>query len=194
MSQLITRRLSRRATLRLGGTGLIASALGMTARSVPVLAQSATPATLASPETCPSTTEDQNVALIHRWYDEALNTGNLDALDAIVASDVVIVAPDPRPTGLAWVLLIFSGIELVTTQRESGRVRRLLKSGWHGYLLDVAPSLCYLGVIVLAVGALLGHAQLLVNRWVIGLNVTLLGTATANAWDLLIAAGKAQHD
>lgn len=110
----------------------------------------------------------------------------------LVLVPLVIVAPAPDPRGLGWALLIFSGIELVNTQRETGRVRRLLRTGWRGYLLDLAPSICYLGVMVLAAGALLGHHRLLTDTWMIPLVATLLGTATGNAWDLMLRAGAAQ--
>lgn len=112
----------------------------------------------------------------------------------LVLMPLILVAPDPHPAGLAWPLLIFSLVELVSTQRETGRVRRLLGGGWRGYLLDLAPSLCYLGVIALAGGALLGHTRLLTDPWMIPLVATLLGTATGNAWDLLLAVGAAQTE
>lgn len=112
----------------------------------------------------------------------------------LVLVPLTIVAPDPDPFWLAWPLLILSGFELVSTQRETGRVRRLLRTGWRGYLLDLAPSLCYLGVIALAAGTLLGQARLLTDPWMIPLVATLLGTATGNAWDLLLSVGAAQTE
>lgn len=44
----------------------------------------------------------------------------------LVLMPLILVAPDPHPAGLAWPLLIFSLVALVSTQRETGRVRRLL--------------------------------------------------------------------
>lgn len=110
----------------------------------------------------------------------------------LVLVPLILVAPDPDPAGIGWALLIFSAVELVNTQRETGRVRRLLRTGWRGYLLDLAPSVCYLGMVVLAGGAIIGHTELLTNIWMIPLVATLLGTATGNAWDLMLRAGTVQ--
>jgi len=110
----------------------------------------------------------------------------------LVLISLVIVAPNPDPDSLGWSLLIFSGIELVMTQKESDRARRLLQSGWRGYLLELAPTLCYLGVMVVAGGSILGQTGLLTDGWMIPFVATLLGTATGDAWDLLLAVGTAQ--
>jgi len=111
----------------------------------------------------------------------------------LILISLVIVAPNPDADSLGWSLLIFSGVELVMTQRESDRARRLLRSGWRGYLLELAPTLCYLGVMVVAGGSILGHTGLMTDGWMIPLIATLLGTATGDAWDLLLAVGAAQN-
>lgn len=111
----------------------------------------------------------------------------------LVLVSLIIVAPNPDPTSSGWALLIFSAVELVNTQRETGRARRLLRTGWRGYLLDLVPSVfCYVGMMVLAGAAILGHAQLVTDGWMIPLVATFLGTATGNAWDLMLRAGVVQ--
>jgi steroid delta-isomerase-like uncharacterized protein len=48
-----------------------------------------TTASQATPESCPVTTEDENIAIARVWHEEAINEGNLAALDDILAPDVV---------------------------------------------------------------------------------------------------------
>ena len=49
----------------------------------------ATPATSgaqsATPDACPSTTEEENIALVSRWYEDVYNQGNLDAVDELLS-------------------------------------------------------------------------------------------------------------
>jgi predicted ester cyclase len=49
--------------------------------SAPIIAQEATPSS------CPATTEDENIALVRRWYDEVWNQGDLDRIAEILADD-----------------------------------------------------------------------------------------------------------
>ena len=51
-------------------------------------AQGATPASDAT-AACPSTTPEENVALVQRWYEEVLNQHDLDVIDDILAEDYV---------------------------------------------------------------------------------------------------------
>jgi steroid delta-isomerase-like uncharacterized protein len=56
----------------------------------------ATPGVLATPAPavtspvgeCPATTEEENEALVRRWYDEVWTQGNLDNLDELIAPDL----------------------------------------------------------------------------------------------------------
>ena len=109
----------------------------------------------------------------------------------LVLIALVALMPDLDPEGLAWPFLIFSLIELVNTQREVGRARRLLGSGWRGYLLELAPTLCYLGVAAAAAAALLGSEGWLTSGWMVAIVATLLGSSTGNAWELLLRAATA---
>lgn len=111
----------------------------------------------------------------------------------LILISLVIVGPNADADSLGWFLLIYSAIQLVMTQKESDRARRLLREGWRGYLLELGPTLCYLGVIVVAIGAILGHTTMLTDDWMLPLVATLLGTATGNAWDLLLSVGATQN-
>ena len=77
---------SRRSVLRAIGVGGLAGILGaagaMTARRA--LAQEATPAA-----ECPAGTPEENVAVVRRFFEEGVNTGNLANFDAVVAPDIV---------------------------------------------------------------------------------------------------------
>jgi len=101
LTKLLTEKLSRRAALRTTGVGL---AVGLTGVStLRALAQDATPAA-KSADGCAATTETDNLAIVMRWYDEALNQGKLDVIDEIVAADadhdapVFPDSPDPEQT------------------------------------------------------------------------------------------------
>jgi steroid delta-isomerase-like uncharacterized protein len=52
------------------------------------LAQGSTPASGVA-AACLNTTQDENMALVRRWYEEVLNQGDLDAIDDILADDYV---------------------------------------------------------------------------------------------------------
>ncbi len=43
----------------------------------------------ATPDACPTTTEEENVAIAAVWHEEAINNGNLAALEEVLAPDVV---------------------------------------------------------------------------------------------------------
>jgi steroid delta-isomerase-like uncharacterized protein len=62
----------------------LALPLGLSSTS---LAHQATPD--ASPAACPATTEDENVEIARVFHEEAINAGNLDALQDILHPDVV---------------------------------------------------------------------------------------------------------
>jgi predicted ester cyclase len=41
----------------------------------------------STPEACPATTEEENIALVSRWYEEVYNQGNLYAVDELLSDD-----------------------------------------------------------------------------------------------------------
>jgi steroid delta-isomerase-like uncharacterized protein len=43
----------------------------------------------ATPAACPATTEEENVAIASIWHEEAINAHNLEALEEVLAPDVV---------------------------------------------------------------------------------------------------------
>ena len=45
------------------------------------------PTASAAQPACPATTPSENGALVHRWFDEAWNLGNVDALDELLSAD-----------------------------------------------------------------------------------------------------------
>lgn len=106
----------------------------------------------------------------------------------LVLFALMFLIPDQSPAGLAWPLLIFSVVRLVSVQRVVGRVRRATRPGVRGYLLALAPTISYAVVAVMTAGTLLGHEGLLSFEWLIAVVSVLLGSATGNAWDLLIHA------
>lgn len=77
-----TARLTRRSTVKAGAGGLTAAALG--AKHLPAFAQDATPSA-----TCPETTPEENMALVRRFLEEALNGQQLDLLDELLTDDYV---------------------------------------------------------------------------------------------------------
>lgn len=63
----------------------LASVVALASNAIRVAgAQEATP--LAE---CPTTTEDENETISRRWHEDVINQGDLDALDEILAPDVV---------------------------------------------------------------------------------------------------------
>src|SRR5215204_6823451 len=54
----------------------------------PTLAQGATPASGATAD-CPTTTPEENEALVRRWYEEVWNQRDMDVVDDILADDYV---------------------------------------------------------------------------------------------------------
>jgi steroid delta-isomerase-like uncharacterized protein len=59
----------------------------MVGQGAALAAQDATPS--ASPDSCPVTTEAENLEIASVWHEEAINNGNLEALRDVVAPDVV---------------------------------------------------------------------------------------------------------
>lgn len=77
--------ISRRRVLRAlgmgGAAGILVGAGGTAVRAA--LAQEATP------EACPDSTPEANTAVVRRFFEEGVNTGNLDVFDAVAVPDVV---------------------------------------------------------------------------------------------------------
>lgn len=67
----------------LAGLWVLLGTLGGSPTPV-VLAQEATPAA-----ECPATTPEANVAVVRRFFEEGVNSGNLDVFDTVAAPDVV---------------------------------------------------------------------------------------------------------
>jgi predicted ester cyclase len=67
---------------------LLASTALLAADRTTTLAQDATPASGAA-AACPTTTPEENIALVRRWYEDVLDQRDLDVVDDILADDYV---------------------------------------------------------------------------------------------------------
>jgi predicted ester cyclase len=122
-------------------------------------AQGATPASDATPASgataaCPSTTPEENVALVQRWYEEVLNQQDLDVIDDILAEDYVRYRagiPFANESGTAddvqWVEMILAEFPDVTFSIEDifadgDKVAvRTITSGTHtGPMVDMGSA------------------------------------------------------
>jgi len=86
----------------------------------PTLAQGATPASGATAD-CPTTTPEENEALVRRWYEEVWNQRDMDVVDDILADDYVRYRagiPFANEAGIAddlqWVEMILAEFPDVT--------------------------------------------------------------------------------
>lgn len=73
-----------RPMLRLVSVAAVLATLLAVGGGAAATAQEASPAA-ATP--CPATSEDENAALVRRWFEEALNRGNTDVVDELLAPD-----------------------------------------------------------------------------------------------------------
>ncbi len=114
------------------------------------LAQDATP--MASPESCPATTPDENQAIVQRYWDEVWNAQNDAALTEVFAADEVhhwgvgdtTIGPAEFLTRIAAFRLAFPDfqIHIEKTIREVDQIVSYYRAtGTHqGEWLGVAPT------------------------------------------------------
>ena len=102
---------------------------------------------------CPSTTEDENVAIARRWHEEAINLDELDVLNEILAPTVVHHAAGgfPDTTGAEGVIAMMSQfppafsdlhytIDFVVVQDDLVVERYTATGTQDGPLGDIPPS------------------------------------------------------
>lgn len=114
------------------------------------LQQMATPA--ATPANCPPGTAEENAAIGRRWTEEALDTHNLDLLDAFVAPDLVHhaglfvdeVGRDALKADLAALLTAFPDArftaDVVVATPDRAAVRWTGRGTHNGPLQSLAPT------------------------------------------------------
>ena len=113
-----------RPMLRLVSVAAVLATLLAVGGGAAATAQEASPAA-ATP--CPATSEDENAALVRRWFEEALNRGNTDVVDELLAPDYLhhqATGPDHvGPAGNKRWLRAFSQSAVIgLPQKDEARV------------------------------------------------------------------------
>jgi predicted ester cyclase len=117
------------------------------------LAQGSTPASDAA-AACPTTTPEENMALVRRWYEDVLNQGDLDAIDDILAADYVRYRagiPFANESGTAddeqWVEMILAefpdvafSIEDIFADGDKVAVRTITSGTQMGPMVDMGNA------------------------------------------------------
>ncbi|MDQ3656836.1 MAG: ester cyclase [Chloroflexota bacterium] len=149
LAGIIGRDASRRGVAKMTAGALLGSAVAARTSSTPARAQDATP---ASDDTCPMTSEDENIALVQRYWDEVWTAGGDAAIADVFTDDELhhwgvggpTVGPDAFAERLVLFLEAFPDFAIRVDQAVADGnivVTRYTATGTHeGDWLGVAPT------------------------------------------------------
>jgi hypothetical protein len=113
----------------------------------------------------------------------------VDSFIFVLLIAITLLIPDQNSLGVGIPLLIMSAIgilnlvaQTITAIRNRNHLLGLSYLLWR----FLFPLCAFVGLMVIAVSVLNGGKHVL--YWLIAVNITLLATASRNAWELLISA------
>ncbi len=107
---------------------------------------------------------------------------------------ILFVIPGQSPLGLGVLSLVLGGVGFFNTARQYLRARRLHRSGTDPNLAwrFVGPLVCLLLLAIISIAIMLGSTAVLYG--LVAVTVFLLGSASQNAWVLLMRPGDDERE